>query len=255
MERPVPLVSTCDSECHEQRDTKKESLSVHTDSSLASSSRHSRPAVLSTISTHSRPAVVSTISSHKDSSPEKESDLLVTSTPHQPIITAPVMEGMVPDRLRMLSLISLEEKADPRGGSQSPQDTLSSPKPPDGKEGGAKVTLVDKECFPMGSRDSTLYERGWLDIACGPSISIEIDYFGHRHNPSGGQHTPLLPNQLQVDIESPVVLLRVFGCLARDLLGLKVLPYYPLYVQHCDSALFAMYVGELSRRVYQNEHI
>ena len=82
--------------------------------------------------------------------------------------------------------------------------------------------LVDKECFPMGSCDSTLYERGWLNIACGPSITIEIDYNGHHHHPSAGQHTPLLPNQLQVEIEAPVVLLRVFGCLARDLLGLKV---------------------------------
>ena len=74
----------------------------------------------------------------------------------------------------------------------------------------------------MGSCDSTLYERGWLDIACGPSISIDVSYCGHHHHPGKGEHTPLLPNQLHVEIVAPVVLLRVFGCLARDLLALKV---------------------------------
>lgn len=134
------------------------------------------------------------------------------------------MGGTVPDRLRMLSLISLEEKSESHPVGEPLHDVPGSPMAPgDGREGlkqGAR--LVDKECFPMGSRESTLYERGWLDLACGPSISIEIDYCGHGHNPSAGPHTPLLPSQLHVDIEAPVVLLRVFGCLARDLLALKV---------------------------------
>ena len=82
--------------------------------------------------------------------------------------------------------------------------------------------LVDKECFPMGCRNITLYEKGWIDIACGPSITIDIKYSGHHHNPQAGNHTPLLPSELHVDIDVPEALIRVFGCLARDLLGLKV---------------------------------
>lgn len=82
--------------------------------------------------------------------------------------------------------------------------------------------MVDKECFPMGSCETTLYERGWLDIGCGPDIAITVEYSSHQHDPSSGDHTPLLPNVLRVDIDAPVVLIRVFGCLARDLLGLKV---------------------------------
>ena len=67
-----------------------------------------------------------------------------------------------------------------------------------------------------------MYDKGWLDLACGPTITIDIDYTSHNHDPTAGQHTPLLPNLLHVDIDAPTVLLRVFGCLARDLLGLKV---------------------------------
>lgn len=225
MQRPAPPESPPMPAPGPEGDAKKDSTS---ESSLASSSR---AAIMSTISTHSRPAVLSTLSSsQKDSSPEKESSQLITSTPHQHIITAPVMGGVVPDRLRMLSLISLEEKSDAQavGGAvgESPYNVPGSPTSPsdqDGKEGPREgASLVDRECFPMGSCESTLYERGWLDLACGPSISIEIDYCGHGHNPKPGQHIPLLPSQLHVDITAPVVLLRVFGCLARDLLALKV---------------------------------
>ena len=74
----------------------------------------------------------------------------------------------------------------------------------------------------MGYRDVTLYENGWLDLACGPEVSIEIEYCSSHHDPQTGKGTPLLANTLSVDIDVPVVLLRVFGCLARDLLGLKV---------------------------------
>ena len=137
MERPAPPVSTCGPGGPAGREAKKESLSMHTDSSLVSSSLHSRPAVVSTVSTHSQPAVAASIgSSHKDSSPEKESVQLLTSTPHQPVITAPVMGGEVPDRLRMLSLISLDEKPDARLGVESPQDPPSSPNPPSVDEDG-----------------------------------------------------------------------------------------------------------------------
>ena len=211
MERPVAPQTSCDSDRSAPREAKKESLSVLTESSLTSTSRQSRPAVLSTLSMQS--------ASYKELHLEKEA-----LSSHQPVITAPVLAGEVPDRLRMLSLISLEERVDAEAvgrGSEPPQ----SPEYLKEKAGDVKLDskLVDKECFPMGCCETTLYERGWLDIACGPSISIKIEYSGHHHNPAVGQHTPLLPNQLHIDIEAPAVLLRVFGCLARDLLALKVI--------------------------------
>ena len=110
--------------------------------------------------------------------------------------------------------------------------------------------MVDRECFPMGYRGTTLYERGWLDIACGPSITIDIQYSGHHHHPSCGDHTPLLPNTLHVDVDAPVALIRVFGCLARDLLGLKVSAHVLSL-----ASLHAISSGKLSWGVYQNDTI
>ena len=108
--------------------------------------------------------------------------------------------------------------------------------------------MVDKECFPMGSCETTLYERGWLDIGCGPDISITVEYSSHQHNPSCGDHTPLLPNVLRVDIDAPIVLIRVFGSLARDLLGLKVSVSWDLVlVEVCMNIYYNMqenYPGE-----------
>ena len=75
----------------------------------------------------------------------------------------------------------------------------------------------NKETFPMGYRGHTLLEDGWVDLACGPSISLTIDYVGHTH------HANLfLPNSMHIDISAPSVLLRVFGFLTTDLLALKV---------------------------------
>jgi len=82
--------------------------------------------------------------------------------------------------------------------------------------------LADHEFFPMGYRGETKYESGWLDIACGPSISININYHSHNHDPRTGKDMRQVPNVLNVDIDAPTVILRVFGCLARDLLALKV---------------------------------
>ena len=73
----------------------------------------------------------------------------------------------------------------------------------------------------MGYRGVTQYKDGWLDLASGPSITIAIDYTSHAHDTTPGDCTRLHPNILRVDVEAPVVLIRVFGCLARDLLGLK----------------------------------
>ena len=80
----------------------------------------------------------------------------------------------------------------------------------------------DNEQFPMGYRNETQYEKGWLDIACGPSITIDITYCSHAHDVRPGKDAKLKPNLLVVDIDAPTVLLRVFGSLARDLLALKV---------------------------------
>ena len=82
--------------------------------------------------------------------------------------------------------------------------------------------LADHEFFPMGYRGETKYESGWLDIACGSSISISINYHSHNHDPRTGKDMRQVPNVLNVDIDAPTVVLRVFGCLARDLLALKV---------------------------------
>ena len=80
----------------------------------------------------------------------------------------------------------------------------------------------DKELFPMGYCGVTRLDDGWIDLACGPSISIVINYNSHNHDVKAGPATPLAPNVLNIDIEAPIVLLRVFGCLGRDLLALKV---------------------------------
>lgn len=69
----------------------------------------------------------------------------------------------------------------------------------------------------MGYRGHTHLENGWVDLACGPSISLVIDYVSRAHHSS-----PALPNTMQVDIDAPTVLLRVFGFLMTDLLALKV---------------------------------
>ena len=74
----------------------------------------------------------------------------------------------------------------------------------------------------MGYRGETKYESGWLDIACGSSISININYHSHNHDPRTGKDMRQVPNVLNVDIDAPTVVLRVFGCLARDLLAVKV---------------------------------
>lgn len=91
-----------------------------------------------------------------------------------------------------------------------------------GNERAAPGGLRDNELFPMGYRGITKHESGWIDLACGPSISIAIDYHSHNHDVGRGHSTPLHSNLLNIDVDAPVVLLRVFGCLGRDLLALKV---------------------------------
>ena len=80
------------------------------------------------------------------------------------------------------------------------------------------------ERFPMGTCNSTLPELGWLDLACGPRISIDIIYHGHDNdvsdvNKSDGK---MIPNVLKATVDVPKVLFRVYGCIVRDLMGLRV---------------------------------
>ena len=60
-------------------------------------------------------------------------------------------------------------------------------------------------------------EDGWVDLACGPVISLVIQYTSRNHHPDSE-----VPHTLHVNLSAPCVLLRVFGFLATDLLGLKV---------------------------------
>ena len=89
------------------------------------------------------------------------------------------------------------------------------------------------EFFPMGYRSETQYEEGWLDIGCGPDLTIKISYHGHNYDPAylpDHAHSPegseeekrLVPNEVSVEVEASSVLLRVFGSLAKDLVALKV---------------------------------
>ena len=89
------------------------------------------------------------------------------------------------------------------------------------------------EFFPMGYRSETQYEEGWLDIGCGPDLTIKISYHGHSYDPAylpDHAHSPegseeekrLVPNEVSVEVEASSVLLRVFGSLVKDLVALKV---------------------------------
>lgn len=80
----------------------------------------------------------------------------------------------------------------------------------------------------MGYRGHTHLENGWVDLACGPSLSLAIDYVSRSHHPS-----PTLPNTMQVDINAPTVLLRAFGFLITDLLALKV-SHHVLFGVSCE---------------------
>ena len=84
--------------------------------------------------------------------------------------------------------------------------------------------IESHEHFPMGSRDLTLPELGWLDLACAPSINIDVIYQGHNSDVSH-ENKPdgkMIPNVVKVAVDVPSVLFRVFGCIVRDLIGLRV---------------------------------
>ena len=138
----------------------------------------------------------------------QEQARLLTTSAQEHVISAPIIGDAIP-------LEVLTRKMDtPTPDPVTPIATQSTT-PARGDH------LESHELFPMGCRSETLYERGWLDLACGPSITIDIEYRGCQHDPRPGSCTPLAPSSLHVDIDAPQVLVRVFGCLGRDLLGLK----------------------------------
>lgn len=104
--------------------------------------------------------------------------------------------------------------------------------------------------FPMGCCMSTSYEAGWLDLGCGPSITIDVVF--HNHN-SDMTHVPLkermVSSQIIVNVDIPCVLLRVFGTLARDLLALKV------NNDQVFSCLHVHLIGKLSWRVHVFQNV
>lgn len=87
------------------------------------------------------------------------------------------------------------------------------------KRGGAAHT--DKEKFPLGWVHNTTYQDGWVDLACSSNIMIHLTHSNYTHSVVENGSS-LRPNVLQVEIEVPSIMLRIFGVLARDLLGLKV---------------------------------
>ena len=83
--------------------------------------------------------------------------------------------------------------------------------------------ISNRELFPMGHRSNTLYQSGWVDLGCGPSISIDVVYCSHNSDVKHVKtNSRMIPSILKIDVNAPSVLIRVFGSLARDLLALKV---------------------------------
>ena len=150
------------------------------------------------------------LSSQPSSNSETEHAQLLRSSPPTHIISAPIIGDATP-----LDILN-RPFATPTPDPTTPMATVSG-----GTPGEREHQLESREFFPMGCRFETLYERGWLDLACGPSITIDIEYKGHQHDPKPGSSTPLTPSSLHVDIDAPQVLIRGFGCLVRDLLSLK----------------------------------
>ena len=103
-------------------------------------------------------------------------------------------------------------------------------------QGGGAHT--DKEKFPLGWVRNTTYQDGWVDLACSSNMSIHLTHCNYGHSFEHG--VEYRPNVLQVDIEVPNIMLRIFGVLARDLLGLKVRECY----QECHNFYHSL-IGEL----------
>jgi hypothetical protein len=82
-------------------------------------------------------------------------------------------------------------------------------------------TPVD-ERLPMGYCCNTTYDSGWLDLGCGPALSINITYAGHNSDFTHLKNdSNMVPSQVKIEVEVPSALIRVFSSLFRDLVALK----------------------------------
>ena len=77
-----------------------------------------------------------------------------------------------------------------------------------------------RERFPLGWVQNTTYQDGWVDLACSQAISIQVKYSSFANCVE--RENGVRPNVLKVEVEVPDIVLRIFGVLVRDLLGLKV---------------------------------
>ena len=83
----------------------------------------------------------------------------------------------------------------------------------------------DKGRFPCGTCLKTAYTDGWIDIAAGPFITVRVIYCNKRND--GLDRKIILgikppPNVLEVEVKCDKPMLRAFGCLAKDILAIKV---------------------------------
>ena len=129
----------------------------------------------------------------------------------------------------------------------------------DGQRIVSPVKVSNRELFPMGYRSETLYDAGWLDLGCGPSITIDITYLGHNsdatHEEEGSKNKNMVPSLLKVEVDAPCVLLRVFGSLARDLLALKVIIASNVLNYGRTFLLLLEYFTYTCRHIFHNNFI
>ena len=194
---PAPLKKMAKSKSSTSSPSERSKLTISKDSSLGGSER--------TLDKHMAPSDEHVITAPVvPSSLEPTPKLGTKSSPRHQIVSGITVETS----LGSGSIVSQEVE-----GQREDQE-----------DGGERMSGKDEdtELFPMGYCGVTKRDNGWIDLACGPSISIVINYKSHNHDVKPGVSTPLTPNLLNIDIDAPVVLLRVFGCLGRDLLALKV---------------------------------
>ena len=85
---------------------------------------------------------------------------------------------------------------------------------------------VNKDHFPMGVCNLTHSEDGWIDLAAGPEISIDVNYLSRRNDGLDSKISQgVIPpaNSVDVQVKVPDAVVRLFGFLARDLLAIKVI--------------------------------
>lgn len=87
------------------------------------------------------------------------------------------------------------------------------------------LDCANRDLFPMGVCCSTRSEDGWIDLAAGPEIAIDVSYISRRNDGLDSkikQGVIPAPNTVDVQVKVPDAVVRLFGFLARDLLAVKV---------------------------------